>query len=90
MNTLHDLVHVEWDDACTLNDGWKLDSEVIDPEPQIVHTVGFLYRRTKDHLVVCSTFDAVGSTVHHFQIPKKMVRSMTVLIAKGSDLCPQG
>lgn len=87
MLTRHDLVAIEWDDASTLDFGWQ-HGEAIEPEPQLACTVGFLYKRTKDHLVVHSTFDAGDGTVHHFQIPRKMVREMQILVPKGSEICP--
>ena len=88
MKSRHPLVAIEWDDASTLTLGWQQDAE-IKPVPQIAYTVGFLLKKTKDHLVVHSTFDAESATNHHFQIPTRMVRRMAVMFPKGADLCPQ-
>jgi len=80
----HDLVLVTWDDAAELNLGWMDESEV-EARPMLVRTVGFLIRKTSQHVIVAST---VGDLVHchaQFQIPRKMIVSIETIGKRGSE-----
>lgn len=69
------LVHIVWDDAAVLGEGWK---DSFDPKPQLVDTVGFLIKETEDHVVVASTV-SLDEHTGHFQIPRLMIKSIRQL-----------
>lgn len=84
MKLRYDLVFVTWDDASSLPIGWAQDDE-IKPKPELAYTVGFMLKRNKDHLVIASTLDDEKASNHHFQIPRKMIRSQIVIVKRGSE-----
>jgi hypothetical protein len=80
----HDLVHILWDDAAELMLGWMDESEV-EAKEMLVHTVGFLVRKTRKHIIVAST---IGELVHchaQFQIPRAMIRHITIIAKRGTE-----
>ena len=85
MKLRHDLIHVVWDDAGELGAGWVQDHE-IQPKEMIAITVGFLIARTKTHLVIASTIGETHANTAQFQIPRKMVKKVSVISKKGSEL----
>ena len=85
MKLRHDLVLLEWDDASPVLPGWQLPEE-IKAEAQVAYTIGFCIKRSRDHIIISSTFDDSNATNHHFQLPRKMIRKQIVLAKRGSTL----
>ena len=75
---------VTWDDAASLSLGWQQDEE-IQPKQQLAHTLGFVLKRTKEHLVIASTVDDEKASNHHFQIPRKMILEQKVIAKRGQE-----
>lgn len=75
----YDLVEIIWDDAQT-DDGWDKIPDKL--EEQLAMTVGFIVRSTKKHVLVVHTIDG-ENTNGRMQIPKGMIKKMTVLKEKG-------
>ena len=50
------LVEVAWRDACGGDSSWIPLREVLDTEPPICYTVGYLVKRNADTITVVSTF----------------------------------
>ena len=65
--------------------GWMMDEEIQTTKPQLAYTIGFVLKRNKDHLVIASTIDDEKASNHHFQIPRKMIRSQAVIAKRGSE-----
>lgn len=74
----YDLVEIIWDDAQT-DDGWDKIPDKL--EEQLAMTVGFIVRSTKKHVLVVHTIDG-ENTNGRMQIPKGMIKKMTVLKEK--------
>jgi hypothetical protein len=70
------IVMVVWDDATEL-DGWTDGDEEI--KPCLVYSVGYLVRKTKDHIVLAQDIAADGMQCGRGQIPRGMVRKITTL-----------
>ena len=85
MKFSHDIVMVTWDDAGELGLGWQQDDQ-IKPSKQLARTIGFLLAKTREHLVIASTVDDAKASVHHFQIPRKMIQKLEIYGAKGSEI----
>jgi hypothetical protein len=85
MKLRHDLIQVVWDDAGEVGAGWVQDHE-IQPREMIAITVGFLIAKTKTHLVIASTVGEYLANTAQFQIPRKMIKTVSVLFKKGSEL----
>lgn len=71
------MVEVWWDDASGLRHGWELDLEKI--EMQMVLSVGFIVKETDDHLILAQDVDSDGQHNGRSQIPKSMIKRITVL-----------
>lgn len=71
-----DLVEVIWDDAES-GEGWDKAPEKLEEKLSI--TVGFKIRETKKHLLICHTIDAGDQTNGRFQIPRGMIKKLTLL-----------
>lgn len=71
-----DLVEVVWDDAES-GQGWEAAPESL--EEKLAISVGFKIRETKKHLLICHTIDAADQTNGRLQIPKGMIRKLTLL-----------
>lgn len=85
MRLRHDLIQVTWDDAGELGAGWVQDHE-IQPKEMIAITVGFLIAKTRTHLVIASTVGEFVANTAQFQIPRKMVKTVSTICKKGSEL----
>ena len=71
------LVEIIWDDAAGLRHGWTAKDEM--PEPQLALSVGFLLKETVDHVVIAMDTDTDGAHNGRSQIPRAMIRKITVL-----------
>lgn len=69
-------VLVAWDDAAH-QFGW-LDGEEVEVQDSIVHTVGWLLKRTDQMLIIGQSLTG-GGHAQTLQIPAGMVRSVTFL-----------
>lgn len=65
--------------------GWMQDGEMKTTQPQLAYTFGFIYKKTKEHLVIASTFDDHKASNHHFQIPRKMIREQRLIAKRGKE-----
>jgi len=74
-----DLVEIIWDDAET-DDGWKEVPEKL--EEKLAMTIGFRVKETKKHVLIVHTIDG-ENTNGRMQIPKGMIKKLTVLKTKG-------
>lgn len=75
-----DLVEVIWDDATTL-DGWSDDADEL--RPCLVLSVGFLVKKTKNHIVLAQDIAPDGHAHGRGQIPiGGMVKRIKVLKKK--------
>lgn len=81
MRLRHDLVLVTWDDAGELALGWVQDNE-INPKEMLVYSIGFLIKKTPNHIVLANTVEAAANT-NQFQIPRKMIKSIEIIAKKG-------
>lgn len=71
-----EIVLVEWDDAHM--EGWWIDGVPEAPTPTLVQSVGWLAHKTRKHLVLVQSMSD-GQHGNRLQIPRGMVKSMTVL-----------
>lgn len=77
MKLLYPIVLVMWDDASGIRHGWAAKSEKV--EAYVAHSVGFLIKETKDHIIIAQDTDEEGSHNGRSQIPRGMVKKMKVL-----------
>lgn len=80
----HDLVLITWDDAGELALGWVQDSEIV-PKELLVYSVGFLVKKTPKHIVLASTVGEPSANTNQFQIPRKMIKSIEIILKKGTQ-----
>lgn len=77
-----EIVEVEWIDSCG-NAAWRSvehdDEEITDLSCK---TVGYLFKRTKDRVVVALNQSATGNVGDTIAIPRSAVRRMSVLKKK--------
>ena len=66
------LVLIIWDDAES-DDGWEEAPKEL--KPALATTVGFLIRKTKNHILVAHSYDN-GHTNGRIQIPQAMIKSI--------------
>lgn len=83
----HDLVLITWDDAGELALGWVQDSEIV-PKELLAYSVGFLVKKTPKHVVLASTVGEPSANTNQFQIPRKMIKSIEIIV-KGASLRPK-
>lgn len=77
------IVFVEWEDACCLDSGTWVDSDIETMyEPVIMRTVGFLLLDKPEGVIVTGTFSPV-SIAPRDQIPRGMIRKFIVLQEEG-------
>lgn len=84
MKLRHDVVLVIWDDAAQLNLGWMEEVD-IEVRQMLVCTLGYLVKKTRQHILVAST---VGEHAHchaQFQIPRKMIQDIKVIARRGAE-----
>lgn len=81
--THYDLVMVLWDDAIGLKHGWTAKEETL--TPYLATSVGFLIRENDDHIMIAQDTDNEGSHNGRTQIPRSMVKKMTVLKKKFTE-----
>lgn len=79
-----DLVEIIWDDA-ECGEGWDVAPTKL--EEKLSVTIGFKLKETKKHILVAHTVDhnEVVNTNGRIQIPKGMIKKITVLKAKALD-----
>jgi hypothetical protein len=77
----HDLVLITWDDAGELALGWVQDSEIV-PKELLAYSVGFLVKKTPKHVVLASTVGEPSANTNQFQIPRKMIKSIEIIVPK--------
>lgn len=70
------LVAIEWDDAET-DVGWQNREDHVEPTDKLAYTVGYLIKKTANHIVIASTVGMDGSTNNRIQIPYGMVKKLT-------------
>jgi hypothetical protein len=80
-----DFVEVEWDDAESAQ-GWENFSEIQMSEALVV-TRGWLVHRTRKHILLAMSISYDSQAEDHsfnnrIQIPRGMVKRMTILAAK--------
>lgn len=80
----HDLVLITWDDAGELALGWVQDSEIV-PKELLAYSVGFLVKKTPKHVVLASTVGEPSANTNQFQIPRKMIKSIEIILKKGTQ-----
>ena len=83
MKRLYTLVEVVWEDCTALEDGWTNRDENI--RPALVLSVGFLVQETKSHLIIAQDIDEDGYKNGRSQIPRGMVKRMTILKRKDAS-----
>lgn len=81
------LVEVKWLDAETAH-GWE-NAKDVEPSDELVTTVGFLIKKTKTSYMlgasICYQKDAEDHAFNaRVQIPKSMVKKLTVLVPKNT------
>lgn len=77
---IYPMVEVVWDDAAELVSGWSDDIE--NDGPQLVISVGFLIKETKEHIVIAQDIDEHGHHNGRSRIPRGMVKKMKILRKK--------
>lgn len=75
------MVEVVWDDAAAHTTSW---TDTFTVQPALVLSVGFLVFSSKEHIVIAQDIDHEGQSNGRSQIPKGMVKSMTVLRKKNA------
>lgn len=56
------LVIVKWLDHCTTNIvGWQSAHSIVDLEPVIMHTAGWVFKETKDYVIIVPTSSRADS-----------------------------
>lgn len=75
-----DMVEVIWNDASDLTSGWT--NTISDDEPALALSVGFLIRKTEEHIVIALDTDGDGHHNGRSQIPTGMVKKIRVLRKK--------
>ena len=74
----HTMVLVIWHDAHSVSTGWMQTSD-IEPDPAVVHSVGWLLPDTKpNHMVIAQSYIDESSD-HILAIPLKMVEQIKIL-----------
>lgn len=72
------IAKVEWEDAHSI-DEWTPTNEILDYEPAIVYSSGFLIKNDKYCVTLAGNVDPDGALSCTMIIPKKMVRKITLL-----------
>lgn len=80
MKRCYDLVEVLWEDAAALPHGWNDKPPKV--EPHMALSVGYLIINNKEAVVLAMDSDFHGQHCSLGQIPKGMVRKITVLRRK--------
>lgn len=75
-----DLIEVLWDDAAAQEARWL--SDIDEPTPHFVHSVGFCVFLNKNYVVIAQDCALDGDSNGRTQIPRGMVKSMKVLRKK--------
>lgn len=74
----HTMVLVVWHDAHSVSTSWMPISD-IEPEPAVVHSIGWLIPNAKtNHTVICQSY-IEDSADHILAIPIKMVEQVKIL-----------
>jgi hypothetical protein len=74
----HTMVLLVWHDAHSVSTGWMPTSD-IEPEPAVVHSVGWLLPDAKpNHIVIAQSY-IEDSSDHILAIPLKMVEQIKIL-----------
>lgn len=84
----YDLVLCRWDDA-DVSTGWELES-TLSADEDLATTTGFLVKKTKSHYIIAGSYYFNKVTEEYqfnsrTQIPKGMVKKLTVLVKKHVD-----
>ena len=82
----HPLVKCVWNDASSDENEWKEDSELDDGD-ELVTTVGFLVRKTKNFIWIASSVYE-GYNNSRTKIPKGMIKELTTLSEDSSWVKP--
>ena len=74
----HTMVLVIWHDAHSVSTGWMPTAD-IEPDPAVVHSVGWLLPDAKpNHMVIAQSYIDESSD-HILAIPLKMVEQIKIL-----------
>lgn len=76
---LFDIVEVGWDDSAAQEPEWIKEISV---EAHMIRSVGFLVYCKRDYVVIAQDLDENGQHNGRTQIPRAMVKRMTVLRKK--------
>ena len=82
-----DMVEVIWNDASDLTSGWT--DQIEKDEPQLALSVGFLIKKTKEHLIIALDTDGDGHHNGRSQIPMGMVKQIKILRKKDGATGPK-
>ena len=83
MKLLYPIVLVIWDDATELKD-WKEEHEEEETKPCLIRSVGYLVKKTRKHIVIAQDLSYDRMRNGRSQIPRGMVKQITVLKKKDS------
>lgn len=74
------LAYVEWEDAAELDDTpWVFHDEPFVYEPIIAHQVGFVVYDGPEGMVLTSSYIGDGTIGSRSQIPRGMIRNVTII-----------
>ena len=72
------LIHIVWHDAHSVSTGWMPTAD-IEPDPAVVHSVGWLLPDAKpNHMVIAQSYIDESSD-HILAIPLKMIEQIKIL-----------
>jgi len=74
----HTMVLIIWHDAHSVSTGW-IPTADIEPDPAVVHSVGWLLPDAKPNHVVIAQSYLDESSDHILAIPSKMVENIKIL-----------
>ena len=74
------MIYVQWEDIQTLSGGWKEGEMKI--KPYLCQTVGFLIKKTKQHLVLAHSLSPDGHYADITVIPQGTVKYWVRLVPK--------
>jgi len=88
---IYNLCEVIWDDAAALTHGWKTKEEFEKESiiPELMISVGFLIKESKEHIVIAMDVDRDGGSNQRSQIPRSMVKKIKILRKADVDTTDQ-
>jgi len=84
MKLRHELALITWDDAGSIDVGWEHE-DALKPGPLIVHSIGFVAKRTRKEIVLATNVGVSEQCHHQFRIPRKMIVQWQTIAKRGSE-----